>query len=493
MARINVAYLVSDNTVRPDKPRNAFLVNGQALLETFFAAPLGAYKIVYVNTFFEILTDLTNRARASNEPFGNVLIFAHGAPINGNRFAVLMPIEDQSEASQDQLNFLHYGIGRAIGRYNTIGIRDRIDLGAIGSHLDRDSTLAFMGCLFGKDSELLNTFRKLLGGNLTVLAPRYFLGIQFRTELNYAQGLMSRLDREGQQTLADRLHRVADLVDHPIARYLRKGYFPCPFLTEEKGTTKIYLNHQRAEHFGVSSPDQNVDPRAIEQRLRDIYPGWTVRRGGLDLPPARPTPAPTPPAPTRRGRFGGLWNRLFRGYDVYPRPVRNLQINPTPNIHRTLESARETARRAFEFNREAAHRDQERALQQHQQMLQAHRAAWLAMQQHAHASRTSASHRLHTAGAPIPAHGSHRHRSTATPPSHTFVGHRVSHPHKTGPNPFPGPPLPYRPLTLPQPPLPPKIYLPPQDLRHKRHHKHKLHARTHRPQLPIVGPRGPVA
>jgi len=168
MTRQNIVYVISDNWAprRKHELKDESLRTLRAALELYFKPPLGKYQIVYVNTFEDILTNLFRRFSQNEDKVGNLIIALHGTE-HGVKLPIFGKIQgflNHKELQMHLAGLLDILNDRADTKRRFEDLR--------GRRIDSQTTLAFFGCNFGKNQQLMDDLREFLGGNLTVFAPK---------------------------------------------------------------------------------------------------------------------------------------------------------------------------------------------------------------------------------------------------------------------------------------------------------------------------------
>lgn len=377
--RIDVAYIASDNAQWPASPSDQHLRQGKAFLQTYFRRPLGPHtEVVCVRNFREVIDDLTSRL-GRRDRVGNVLVFLHGQPMPGGGMGIKMPIRGQPgpsfighDATQvtDQLDMLYADLQER--RKTRRALRRLTE-----KQLDAQSTLTFLGCSIGTEQQILDEFRKFLGGQLTVFAPKLVHTLQpksgdldrpgvmatFVDDL-IALGLLAKtspdalFDRMGRRLLQTQLRQRLDQVLYTAPNefaprsLLEHGLLLFSYLVKEGGNEHDprqwipAFRQEMGKHWAASTPPgARVSGTMLMQRLRQTLPGWAITPPHAVLPEIEGLLAelePAPPVGSRRTVDRGRppdagptvppdWGARRHGVGSMPRPPNpGLLTRPRP-------------------------------------------------------------------------------------------------------------------------------------------------------------------
>ena len=173
---MNIVYIVSDNRVT-QKPIDPYLKAASTVLELYFAHPLGDYRVIYVNTFPEIVNDLLRRSSQSHEKIDHLIMVTHGQPAaKPGAEKILLPISTGSSlhGAQELADELA-NLGDVLNQ----GRKTRSQLQTLRTqNIDERTVLTILGCVIGRNENMLNAFREFFGGKITVFAPKKYQGFK---------------------------------------------------------------------------------------------------------------------------------------------------------------------------------------------------------------------------------------------------------------------------------------------------------------------------
>jgi hypothetical protein len=237
------------------------------------------------------------QADQTGKRFDHVLIFGHGGHIDDqpNRYGLAVPPDVTTEQGTDLA---------AVKNLRRLGE-------SIAPFFDNRTTLMFMGCQIGNDQALLDAFRGLLGGQVTVIAPKHFELVELADPRKKGSfdhlvehGLLRKAsnERDLNKALANVAAKLGEKRDRLYLRQgLKSGQRPIISMVPDKDhfEDRLYPNETQPNlDYGFSSPD-GVPPAAVQQRFLRGFPGFNAALP-LDTQGIRPIETPTKTPSTHR-------------------------------------------------------------------------------------------------------------------------------------------------------------------------------------------------